>query len=54
MARDDLSINVKVLGWGKAFEMKRPWKKDWDTREDDELQVLEVYFAITFSLDKAP
>ena len=50
----DLSTNVKVSGGSKAFEMKRPWKKDGDNMEDEELQDPEVYFAIAFSLDKAP
>ena len=34
--------------------MKRPWEKNGDIREDDELQDPEVYFAIVFSSDKAP
>ena len=34
--------------------MKRPWEKDGDTREDDELQDPEVYFAVSFSSDEAP
>ena len=50
----DLSVNVKVSGGAKAFEMKTPWKKDGDTREDEELQDPEVYFAIAFSTDEKP
>ena len=45
---------MKVSRGGKAFKMKRPWKKYGDTREDDELQDPEVYFAIAFSSDEAP
>ena len=50
----DLSVNVKVSGGAKAFEMKTPWRKDGDTRDEEELQDPEVYFAIAFSSDEKP
>ena len=50
----DLSVNVKVSGGSKAFQMKQLWKKDGEVREDDELQDPEVYFAIAFSSNEEP
>ena len=49
----DLSMNVKVSGGSKVFEMKRPWRNDGDNREE-ELQDPDVYFAIVFSPDEEP
>ena len=50
----DLSSNFKMSGGLKAFEMKTPWKKDGDNREEVELQDPEVYFAVAFSSDVKP
>ena len=50
----DLSSNFKMSGGLKAFEMKTPWKRDGDNREEVELQDPEVYFAVAFSSDVKP
>ena len=45
---------MKVSGGGRTFEMKTPWRKNGETRDDKELQDPEVYFAIAFSSDVKP
>ena len=51
----DLSMNVKVQGGGRSFEMRKPWRKDGkDAELDEELQNPEVNFSIAFSSDEKP
>ena len=49
-----LDENVKVQGAHRAFEMKRPWGKNSNEAEDDELEHPVVKFSLCFSTDEDP